>query len=194
MHVFLVCFWLPLIVQNIVDIPCFTLLFAYLHSSIYFSFAESFLHIIATSSCSHVAQAPWGQGCSAHWAPVRPWQHSSHFCAGIGNHEVADHRTQIAMSDRIKDSIALIDMFVCSADGCWCDRKGMMTSSPRAKLWEDVLALNALIGFASLMTQQWHYRGNFILFYFTTQEIEYFFSVILDVLGTSVTAITSVLF
>lgn len=70
---------------------------------------------------------------------------------GIGNQEVADHQTQIAMSDRIKDSIALIDMFVWVADGCQCDRKGMMTSCTRGsfrqtiRLDEDVLFLNVLL-------------------------------------------------
>lgn len=98
---------------------------------------------------------------------------------GIGNHEVADHPTKIAMSDRIKDSIALIDMFVCAADGCQCDRKGMMTSCTRGsfrqtiRLFNDLLVLNVLIWCASYrmeMVAIISLRNNtevaFTLFYF----------------------------
>lgn len=69
----------------------------------------------------------------------------------IGNHEVAGHQTQIAVSDRIKDSIASIDMFVCvcvwliDADVTGRPLLQEAVSSKQSERLKDVLVLNATV-------------------------------------------------
>lgn len=71
----------------------------------------------------------------------------------IGNHEVAGHQTQIAVSDRIKDSIASIDMFACVCVCVWlidADVTGRpllqeAVSSKQSERLKDVLVLNAMV-------------------------------------------------
>lgn len=74
----------------------------------------------------------------------------------IGNHEVAGHQTQIAVSDRIKDSIASIDMFACVCVCVWlidADVTGRpllqeAVSSKQSERLKDVLVLNAMVSCA----------------------------------------------
>lgn len=71
----------------------------------------------------------------------------------IGNHEVAGHQTQIAVSDRIKDSIASIDMFACVCVCVWlidADVTGRpllqeAVSSKQSERLKDILVLNATV-------------------------------------------------
>ena len=75
----------------------------------------------------------------------------------IGNHEVAGHQTEIAVSDRIKDSIASIDMSVCVCVCVWlidADVTGRpllqeAVSSKQSELLKDVLVLNVMVSRAA---------------------------------------------
>lgn len=63
----------------------------------------------AAVTLRHGGDAPWERR-----APVAVGLFSSNLCVGICNHEATDHQTQIAVSDRIKDSI--FDRYACAVD------------------------------------------------------------------------------
>ena len=100
------------------------------------------------------AEAPGEQGCKEHWGLVSVDVWSSNLYMRLGNREAAGHPAQIAMSDRIKDSIPLIAMFLCSWwMRMWQEGHDPVYKKPFSGKQEDcfvhVLILNVLISCAS---------------------------------------------